>query len=96
MPGQSAILGIWSLKFLRKRRKKEPQPLYTFSLPLLSVQDEIRVYCKKKNIKIGYDTLFMEITFSADREAVDELIKHFFTENKLYLRGRFYLSAAVV
>ncbi|EAN9892395.1 glucose-6-phosphate dehydrogenase, partial [Salmonella enterica] len=26
----------------------------------------------------------------------DELIKHFFTENKLYLRGRFYLSAAVV
>ncbi|EAV5107389.1 glucose-6-phosphate dehydrogenase, partial [Salmonella enterica] len=23
-------------------------------------------------------------------------IKHFFTENKLYLRGRFYLSAAVV
>ncbi|ECJ9902828.1 TPA: glucose-6-phosphate dehydrogenase, partial [Salmonella enterica] len=24
------------------------------------------------------------------------LIKHFFTENKLYLRGRFYLSAAVV
>ncbi|EAY9309061.1 glucose-6-phosphate dehydrogenase, partial [Salmonella enterica subsp. enterica serovar Cerro] len=27
---------------------------------------------------------------------VDELIKHFFTENKLYLRGRFYLSAAVV
>ncbi|HFY6813005.1 TPA: glucose-6-phosphate dehydrogenase, partial [Salmonella enterica subsp. enterica serovar Typhimurium] len=52
--------------------------------------------CKKKNIKIGYDTLFMEITFSADREAVDELIKHFFTENKLYLRGRFYLSAAVV
>ncbi|EAB3799437.1 TPA: glucose-6-phosphate dehydrogenase, partial [Salmonella enterica subsp. enterica serovar Typhimurium] len=25
-----------------------------------------------------------------------ELIKHFFTENKLYLRGRFYLSAAVV
>lgn len=76
--------------------KKESQPLYTFSLPLLSVQDEIRTYCKQKNIKIGYDTLFMEITFSADRAAVEELVKRFFTENELYLRGRFYLSAAAV
>ncbi|EAT8475815.1 glucose-6-phosphate dehydrogenase [Salmonella enterica] len=89
-------LGDLVTKVFEKAAKKEPQPLYTFSLPLLSVQDDIRVYCKKKNIKIGYDTLFMEITFSADREAVDELIKHFFSENKLYLRGRFYLSAAVV
>ncbi|MDI8097003.1 hypothetical protein MJH70_22910, partial [Salmonella enterica subsp. enterica serovar Kentucky] len=40
-------------KVFEKAAKKEPQPLYTFSLPLLSVQDEIRVYCKKKNIKIG-------------------------------------------
>ncbi|TGD68307.1 glucose-6-phosphate dehydrogenase, partial [Salmonella enterica subsp. enterica serovar Poona] len=41
-------------------------------------------------------TLIMERSFSADRAAGDELITHFFTENKLYLRGRFYLSAAVV
>ncbi|EBR2487696.1 glucose-6-phosphate dehydrogenase [Salmonella enterica] len=89
-------LGELVSKVFEKAVKKEPQPLYTFSLPLLSVQDEIRAYCKKKNIKIGYDTLFMEITFSSDREAVDELIKYFFTENKLYLRGRFYLSASAV
>ncbi len=87
-------LGELVTKVFEKAAKKEPQPLYTFSVPMLSVQEEIRAYCKK-NIKIGYDTLFMEITFSADRETVDELIKHFFTENKLYLRGRFYLSAAV-
>ncbi len=51
-------LGDLVTKVFEKAAKKEPQQLYTFSLPLLSVQDEIRVYCKKKNIKIGYDTLF--------------------------------------
>ncbi|HFL5520838.1 TPA: glucose-6-phosphate dehydrogenase [Salmonella bongori] len=83
-------------KVFEKAVKKESQPRYTFSLPLLTVQDEIRDYCNNKNIKIGYDTLFMEITFSSDRETVDELIKRFFTENELYLRGRIYLSEAVV
>lgn len=89
-------LGELVAKVFEKAAKKEPQPLYTFSLPLLSVQDELRAYCRKKNIRIGYDTLFMEITFSSDREAVDELVTRFFTENKLYVRGRFYLSAAVL
>ncbi|TMW25463.1 glucose-6-phosphate dehydrogenase [Salmonella enterica subsp. enterica serovar Kentucky] len=88
-------LGDLVTKVFEKAAKKEPQPLYTFSLPLLSVQDEI-VYCKKKNIKLGYATPFMEITFSADREAADVLIKHFFTVNNLYLRGRLHLLAAVV
>ncbi len=41
-------LGDLVTKVFEKAAKKEPQPLYTFSLPLLSVQDDIRVYCKKK------------------------------------------------